>query len=77
MFLEQVTASWAGHQTMKGFPLLPKTLPTESSYKRGDSQITKTRCFRTVRWARVWRRVGRNPSTGKDIWKWKDAYWID
>lgn len=78
MLIENVTSSCAGHQNMKGFPLLPKTLPTKSSYKQGRAhQVTETKWFRTVRWVRVMRRVGRNQSTGKHIWKWKDTYWLD
>ncbi len=76
MLFENVTASWAGYQHVEGFPLLPKILPTQSSYKNGGVQITKTKWLKTVRWARVWRRVGRD-SAGKHIWKWKDAYWIE
>ncbi|KKT11982.1 MAG: hypothetical protein UV93_C0011G0008 [Candidatus Azambacteria bacterium GW2011_GWC2_43_27] len=78
MLLESVTSSWAGHQNMEGFPFWPKTLPTKSSYKQDEiHQVTKTKCFRTVKWVRLWRRVGRNTSTGKHIWKWQDAYWLD
>lgn len=78
MIFEAILSSWAGYQHMEGFPLLPKTLPTKNSYKNGGvHQITQTKWFRTVRWARVWKRVGRNSATGKHIWKWVDAYWLD
>ncbi|MDO8728479.1 MAG: hypothetical protein Q7K26_01160 [bacterium] len=78
MLIAKVVSSWAGHQNLQGFPLWPKTLPTKSSYKLDKvHQITKTKCFRTVRWIRVMRRVGLNWSTRKPIWKWTDAYWLD
>lgn len=78
MLIKSMTASWAGHESMVGFPILPKTLPTKSSYKLGGQHhVTKTKCFRTVRWMRVIRRVGLDQSTGKHLWKWEDAYWLD
>lgn len=78
MLIERMTASWAGHESVVGFPLWPKTLPTKASYKvELQHPLTKTKCFRAVRWVRVWRRVGMDRSTGKHRWKWKDAYWLN
>jgi len=72
MFIEDVLTSWAGHQIMRGFPLLPKRLPTEESYRQGRDVI-ETRWFRSVTWARI--AEPQNPETGECIWK--DAFWVN